>query len=94
MVNITCESDGLPEPSYSITHNGTEVSTNKTYTIDDVQYRHAGTYKCVAKNKIGNDSASANLTVVGKIGFLKAMSSLFNKCQIDEILPLSVPIYN
>ncbi|CAB4017815.1 B-cell receptor CD22-like isoform X1, partial [Paramuricea clavata] len=65
-VTITCNSEGLPEPSYSIIHNGTEVSTNKTYTIDDVQYRHAGIYTCIAMNKRGKDSASANLTVIEK----------------------------
>ncbi|CAB4043864.1 vascular cell adhesion 1-like isoform X2, partial [Paramuricea clavata] len=65
-VIMTCNSNGLPEPSYNITYNGTEVSANKTYTIDDVQYSHAGIYKCVATNKLGKDSASGNLTVIEK----------------------------
>ncbi|CAB4023289.1 B-cell receptor CD22-like [Paramuricea clavata] len=65
-VTITCISEGFPEPSYSIIHNATEVSTNKTYTIDDMQHRHAGIYTCVAMNKLGNDSASGNLTVIVK----------------------------
>ncbi|CAB4008681.1 B-cell receptor CD22-like, partial [Paramuricea clavata] len=61
---ITCNSDGLPEPNYNLTHNGTAISTNKTYTIDNVQYSDAGTYKCIARNKLGTDSASTSLTVI------------------------------
>ncbi|CAB4036755.1 B-cell receptor CD22-like isoform X1, partial [Paramuricea clavata] len=61
---VTCNSRGVPEPSYNLTHNGTKISTNKTYTKDNVQYSDAGTYKCIVWNKLGSDSASANLTVV------------------------------
>ena len=69
-VVITCESNGVPEPKYNITHNGTEVSTEKTYIIPMVNKTHAGTYKCFVWNKLGNDSDSDILTVEGKITFL------------------------
>ena len=71
-VVITCKSEGLPEPRYTITRNGTVVSTNKTYAISEVMGSDAGTctYKCIASNKLGNDSACSNLTVLGKIRFL------------------------
>jgi hypothetical protein len=76
---ITCDSSGFPAPSHTITHNGTEVSTNKTYTIKVVKWSDAGIYKCVVKNVLGNDSASANLTVTGKIRFLDAFFSPIRK---------------
>ena len=67
-VNITCdESEGVPEPSYTINHNGKLVSSEKTFTISEVKQSDEGPYTCVAQNKLGNDSATANFTVVGKI---------------------------
>jgi hypothetical protein len=63
---ITCESNGVPEPKYSITHNGTEISTEKMHIIPKVEWRHAGTYKCFVWNNFGNDSDSDTLAV-GKI---------------------------
>ena len=70
-VVITYESNGVPEPKCNITHNGTEVSTEKTYIIPMVNKTHAGTYKCFVWNKRGNDSDSDILTVVDKIRFLR-----------------------
>ena len=68
---MTCESDGLPEPSYKIfLHNDTKVvSTIKTYNIPVVQYHDAGTYKCVATNSLGSSSTFDDLKVKGKIKF-------------------------
>ena len=67
---MTCESDGVPEPTYKIFHNDTIVSTIKTYTILVVQYRYAGTYKCVATNSLGSSSIFDNLKVTtGEIKF-------------------------
>ena len=75
-VIITCESDGVPEPKYTITHNGTEISTEKMHIIRMVNKTHAGTYKCFVWNKLGNDSDSDILTVVGKIRFLTLLQTL------------------
>ena len=65
-----CNSSGLPEPSYTIIDNDNKIVSNKsvnsTYIIDDVQLSDAGTYKCIALNKLGAGPASDNLTV-GKI---------------------------
>ena len=48
------------------------VSNQSTYIINEVKWSDAGTYKCIANNKLGSDSASKNLTV-GKITFLDAV---------------------
>ena len=67
---ITCESDGLPAPNYTITHNGTIVSNESKYTKDaeDVVQDDAGTYTCIAMNVLGRNSDSGNLIVIeGKI---------------------------
>ncbi|XP_046863760.1 hemicentin-1-like isoform X2 [Xenia sp. Carnegie-2017] len=67
-VTITCESDGYPEPTYTIYHNGTGnmrvVSNDRTYIIQSVNFNSAGSYRCEAKNKRGSDLSDVkNLTV-------------------------------
>ncbi|XP_028416916.1 neural cell adhesion molecule 1-like [Dendronephthya gigantea] len=60
---ISCSSDGVPEPSYKITHNCTEVSTEKSLTISSVKWSDAGRYECFVNNNLGNDSVSKDLKV-------------------------------
>ncbi|CAB3999529.1 Neogenin [Paramuricea clavata] len=63
-VTITCvESEGVPEPSYITSHNGEVVGSKKMFTIS-VKRSDQGPYTCVAQNKLGSHSATANLTVV------------------------------
>ena len=70
-VTITCTSVGFPEPTFRMTHNNTIfLTTNKSYTIEVVNYTHAGWYKCVATNDRGNDSDSEFLNVTGNIEVL------------------------
>ena len=66
-VDVTCKSDGFPEPSYTITHNGTEISNETKHTILVVKWDDEGIYKCIARNELGDDSDSGNLTVKGMI---------------------------
>ncbi|XP_028399308.1 contactin-4-like [Dendronephthya gigantea] len=63
---VSCVSNGLPEPVYSIFHNGSLVSSGGPYKIPEVEWKHAGIYTCNARNKLGSHSGSANLTVVAK----------------------------
>ena len=77
-----CSSNGLPEPSYTIMHNGSiTVSNQSTSIIREVKSRDAGTYKCIATNRLGSDSDSKNLTV-GKIRDLDVFS-LFILSQLE-----------
>ena len=63
-VTIRCSYDGLPELSYIIYHNDTEVvSANKTYTISQVKREDAGKYQCIANNTFEMDSDSYYLNV-------------------------------
>ena len=79
---VKCSSNGRPEPSYTIIHNDSiTVSNQSTYFINEVKWSDAGTYKCIATNKLGSDSASKNLTV-GKIRlfYLLILSQHKNSC--------------
>ena len=66
-INITCESVGVPKPSFIITHNDTEVVANTTYNIPQVKWSDGGLYQCIATNELGSNSKSYCLTVLGKI---------------------------
>ena len=69
-VIIECTSHGVPEPSYKIIHIDTQTVRNgKTFTISEAKLSDAGTYECFVLNKLGNDSNSKNLIVVGKTRF-------------------------
>ena len=68
-VTITCQAEGSPTPDYIIFHNGTSLTNvvKGMTTIKSVNYSDDGQYKCIAKNILGNVSASFNLIVQGKI---------------------------
>ena len=70
-VNITCTSNGQPDPSFTIIHNGTIniAVVGNTYTIRKANLSHAGNYTCVAMNKLGRHKSKPqflNVTVKGK----------------------------
>ena len=70
-VTITCKAEGFPQPDYIILHNGTSLTNvvKGMTTIKSVNYSDDGQYKCIAKNILGNVSASFNLIVQGEICF-------------------------
>ena len=61
---INCASEGFPAPSFTITHNITNiVSNHSNYIKDNVNYSDAGLYECIAKNLLGSDTKSGKLIV-------------------------------
>ena len=64
-ITVMCTSDGHPEPSYTINHNGKKITAGKTWKIAQVKRSDAGAYECFVENRLGNDSQSRNLTVRG-----------------------------
>ena len=65
---IKCVSEGVPEPTYTIIHNGSrKVSNENTFTLCQVNWTDIGKYECIASNKLGNNSISGDLIVKGKI---------------------------
>ena len=62
-VTIKCESNGLPDPSYTIWGHCMKLSDNNTYIIKKVQTCDAGNYSCIATNNLGSNSAFAHLKV-------------------------------
>ena len=61
--------DAFPAPNYTIFHNGMKLTDvlDGVKTIQSTNLNNDGRYECLAKNSIGNVSASFNLTVNGKI---------------------------
>ena len=67
---LRCEVEGQPPPSIQIFFNGTDLIANgNTYTIPKVNSSYVGTYECLAKNILGNDTLSTSILPIGKITF-------------------------
>ena len=66
---ITCYSEAVPDPHFTIMHNGKNIITKNPYTIEGVQERNEGTYTCIAMNDLGNDTFTSNLNVTGENKF-------------------------
>ncbi|PIO35201.1 hypothetical protein AB205_0113240 [Aquarana catesbeiana] len=66
-VNLTCDSDALPSPTYSWEippHAQVEFSQeNRSITIKEASSYHTGTYTCNVKNKHGHSSTPWDLEV-------------------------------
>jgi hypothetical protein len=56
--------------SDTISHNGKQVSSEKTFAISEVKRSdERPSYTCVAQNNLERNSATVNLTSIGKITF-------------------------
>ena len=76
-VKIICKAEGqFPASNYTIFHNGVKLTDNRVKTIEEVNTDDGGRYECVAKNDLGEFSASFNLTVKGKICLETCLSEM------------------
>ena len=90
-VVLSCDADGNPVPIISWTRDGSLVNTSGRFsfsadkrqlTITNVNRTDSGKYRCVASNKLGNDTSNvATLDVQCKysdlgINILKMTSSM------------------
>ena len=66
-VNITCDADGYPPPTFKIYFNETFVASGKTHIVRKINSSYVGYYKCVAENMLGNSSSVKYLPLKGKI---------------------------
>ena len=66
-VVLSCDADGNPVPIISWTRDGSLVNTSgrfsfsadkKQLTITNVKRTDSGKYRCVASNKLGNDTSN------------------------------------
>ncbi|XP_056426560.1 intercellular adhesion molecule 5-like isoform X2 [Hyla sarda] len=70
-LNITCKSEGLPDPTYSwqIPNNAkvTYSADKSSVIIRTAAQTHSGTYICVARNQHGESSTKREVTVVSEM---------------------------
>ena len=79
-VKIICKAEGFPAPNYNIFHNCIKVTDNGVKIIKSVNIHDGGRYVCVAKNELGELSASFNLTVKGKNSLEICLSKMVSAC--------------
>ena len=86
-VVFQCNANGRPLVDISWRRSGGQLSSrhqttpiqvglfarSSTLSIRDVTHGDAGDYVCVASNTVGNASATATLTVYGKLRFARSM---------------------
>ena len=78
-VTFSSDANGVPEPTFSWTKDGSAVTAdnrirlsadNKELSLSNVNGTESGEYRCVAANSVGTvNSNAATLTVYGKKTF-------------------------
>ncbi|XP_054272557.1 hemicentin-1-like [Macrosteles quadrilineatus] len=63
VVNVVCEAEGDPVPSFKWLSNGETHTVGSTLKFM-VKRENAGIYVCVAENKVGSDRQNFSLTVI------------------------------
>ena len=102
-VNLLCKATGQPTPKITWRKAFSHVAKERTavvggkLTILGVKKADGGTYACSVKNLLGQDSAIAQLTVLGRLKFtvpppLKLAVSEFNNLMVNCVAQGSIQI--
>ena len=88
-VIMRCSADGFPAPTIEWKHNieNTEITDTSDLKITRAKESDTGDITCIAKNKLGEKSTTAKLTVVSKTTIIRGPSSLND---VDKQLGQSV----
>eukprot|EP00794_Sanderia_malayensis_P015668 gene15668-17248_t len=62
-LRLECYATGIPTPIVTWKHNGKLLDTKGVLFIKEVQQRHNGTYKCIARNEGGKVAATTNVLI-------------------------------
>ena len=74
-VVLSCDASGFPEPSFTWTKDGQEVSRSERLNIQRSDRSDAGMYVCTAGNGVGQDmTAQAYVTVQCKFLFHRVIN--------------------
>ena len=73
MMTLSCNATGNPEPSISWVKDGSPINSNsrinfsqgnKRLTITNISKTDSGKYRCVARNRVGNDTLNSRVDVL------------------------------
>ena len=74
-ITLSCNATGNPEPSISWVKDGFPMNRNsrinfsqdnKLLTITNISRTDSGDYRCVARNRVGNDTSNSKVNVLCK----------------------------
>ena len=65
---MVCRADGVPAPTITWIKTGSSkiLGTGEQFVITDTSGNDDGTYRCTAKNELGDDSKDVTLNVRSK----------------------------
>lgn len=67
-LDLVCEGEGNPSPSYQWKRNGVVLphENKTTLSIESVDASHAGVYECILSNKQGDVAVSIKVNIEGE----------------------------
>ena len=70
-ITLTCDCDGVPQPTYAWFQDGNAVGVTKQLSIVSADQQNNGVYQCVASNVVKNVSSSPyTVAVIGESNFI------------------------
>ena len=102
-VRLVCKATGQPKPKVTWRKAFSHVSNERTALVDgnltilDVKKADGGAYACSAKNRLGQDTTVAQITVLSKLKFtlvppLKVYASEFSNVMLNCVAQGTISI--